>query len=149
MPLLLLLVVLVVAGCAGAPAQVGAPPPAASGAAADHRLTWLNPCGECSPREFCAGWVTDADLHCDRDSDCNQVTIDYPQTDCPWGLYGGGGPSLVISHAAEATVRARMAKQDVCAMDSHLKGGGPCRAPPPACVDHACRYSDAPNVYAF
>jgi hypothetical protein len=93
--------------------------------------------------------VSDADRACQRDDDCVEIRIDYGQTSCPWGFWGGGGPSLTASKSAEAAVRARMAKEDICAMSSHLGGAGPCHPPPVACIEHLCRYSDGPNLYAL
>lgn len=125
------------------------PPPSHPTPPAEPRLAWLDPCGGCSPLAYCAPWVIDAERACSRDDDCVEIRIDYGRVDCPWGLWGGGGPSFSASKAAEEALRARMAKEDVCVMQSHLGGTGPCRPPPIACVEHLCRYAEGPNFYAL
>jgi hypothetical protein len=143
------LVVVLLAGCPSAPPPAVTAPPPASSANPGQALAWLNPCSGCSPTSYCASWVTDVDLGCDADADCIEVRIDYPEKSCSWGLWGGGGPSLVVSRAAAVAVRARMAKEDICAQAPHMGGGGPCRPPPPACLQHKCRYAEGPNQYVL
>ena len=108
----------------------------------------VGPCVTCSPEAYCTDLVKADERACATADDCAVVRLSFPDTDCPWGLYGGSF-TVLASKAAEPAVQARMKRIDPCTHRDHIAMGQVCRGPQAACLAGRCAYPDGPPMHGF